>query len=171
MPLRIFVVDVSVGRDPQGLLVMINPEFVERDGMQLEEEGCLSVPGFNATVVRPCASVVKGSIAHGDRAAARRHRPARPRVSARDGSPRRHAVRRPAARHQARSDRAQDPEADARRQMVSDADALRIVFFGTPAFAVPTLDALLALAPPGRRRRDAAGSAARPRPEDRPTRR
>ena len=24
---------------------MINPEFVERDGMQLEEEGCLSVPG------------------------------------------------------------------------------------------------------------------------------
>ena len=32
---------------------MINPEFVERDGMQLEEEGCLSVPGFNATVVRP----------------------------------------------------------------------------------------------------------------------
>ena len=34
---------------------MINPEFVERDGMQLEEEGCLSVPGFNATVVRPVA--------------------------------------------------------------------------------------------------------------------
>src|SRR5882724_3884678 len=51
--LRIFVVDVSVGRDPQGLLVMINPEFIERDGMQLEDEGCLSAPGFNATVVRP----------------------------------------------------------------------------------------------------------------------
>ena len=39
---------------------MINPEFVERDGMQLEEEGCLSVPGFNATVVRPSRAVVKG---------------------------------------------------------------------------------------------------------------
>src|SRR3954465_13681590 len=51
--LRIFVVDVSVGRDPNGLIVMINPEFVERDGVQLEEEGCLSVPGFNATVMRP----------------------------------------------------------------------------------------------------------------------
>ena len=25
---------------------MVNPEFVERDGMQLEEEGCLSVPGL-----------------------------------------------------------------------------------------------------------------------------
>ena len=57
---RIFVVDVSVGRDPSALVVMINPEFVERDGMQLEEEGCLSVPGFNATVVRPSRVVVKG---------------------------------------------------------------------------------------------------------------
>src|SRR5712691_5450768 len=60
VPLRIFVVDVSVGRDPAGLHVMINPEFVERDGMQLEEEGCLSVPGFNATVVRPSRAVLKG---------------------------------------------------------------------------------------------------------------
>jgi peptide deformylase len=60
VPLRIFVVDVSVGRDPDGLLVFINPELVERDGMQLEEEGCLSVPGFNATVVRPLRVVVKG---------------------------------------------------------------------------------------------------------------
>ena len=41
-------------------LAFINPEFVERDGMQLEEEGCLSVPGFNATVARPSRAVVKG---------------------------------------------------------------------------------------------------------------
>ncbi len=60
VPLRIFVVDVSVGRDPSSLLVFVNPEFVERDGMQLEEEGCLSVPGFNATVVRPSRVVIKG---------------------------------------------------------------------------------------------------------------
>ena len=59
-PLRIFVADISVGRDPNALIVLINPEFVERDGMQLEEEGCLSVPGFNATVVRPVRAVVKG---------------------------------------------------------------------------------------------------------------
>src|SRR5262249_49063697 len=58
--LRIFVVDVSVGRDRAGLIVLINPEFVERDGMQLEEEGCLSVPGFNATVVRTLRAVIKG---------------------------------------------------------------------------------------------------------------
>ena len=60
VPLQIFVIDLSMGRDPNGLITMINPEFVERDGMQLEEEGCLSVPGFNATVVRPQRAVVKG---------------------------------------------------------------------------------------------------------------
>jgi peptide deformylase len=58
--LRIFVVDISVGRRPEDLLVFVNPEFVEREGMQLEEEGCLSVPGFTATVARPARAVVKG---------------------------------------------------------------------------------------------------------------
>ena len=57
---RIFVCDVSVGRNPSDLLVFINPEFIERDGMQLEEEGCLSVPGFNATVARPSRAILKG---------------------------------------------------------------------------------------------------------------
>lgn len=59
VPLRICVIDLSVGRDPKGLTVFVNPEFVEREGMQLEEEGCLSLPGFNATVVRPSRVVVK----------------------------------------------------------------------------------------------------------------
>lgn len=66
VPLRIFVVDLSVGRERDGLMVFVNPEFVERDGMQLEEEGCLSVPGFNATVVRPARAVVKGLNRHGE---------------------------------------------------------------------------------------------------------
>jgi peptide deformylase len=33
--------------------------------MQLEEEGCLSVPGFTATVARPSRVVVKGMDRHG----------------------------------------------------------------------------------------------------------
>ena len=57
---RVFVVDLSVGRDPAQLIVMVNPEFVEREGTQLEEEGCLSLPGFNATVLRPARAVVRG---------------------------------------------------------------------------------------------------------------
>ena len=63
--LQIFVVDLSVGTGPAGPVVMINPEFVEREGMQLEEEGCLSVPGFTATVARPKRVVVKGLNRHG----------------------------------------------------------------------------------------------------------
>jgi peptide deformylase len=60
IPLRVFVIDVSGGRSKDGLMAFINPEFVERDGMQLEDEGCLSVPGFNATVARPSRAVLKG---------------------------------------------------------------------------------------------------------------
>jgi peptide deformylase len=58
--LRVFVIDITVGRDPKALIAMVNPEWVEREGMQLEDEGCLSVPGFNATVVRPSRAVVRG---------------------------------------------------------------------------------------------------------------
>ena len=60
VPRRVFVVDLSLGRTPSDLVVMVNPEIVDRDGMQLEEEGCLSVPGFNATVVRPERMTVRG---------------------------------------------------------------------------------------------------------------
>ncbi len=60
VPLRVFVADVSSGRNPADLLAFINPEFVERTGTQREEEGCLSVPGFNATVTRATRVVLKG---------------------------------------------------------------------------------------------------------------
>lgn len=60
VPLRIFVIDLSVGRDPSGLMTFVNPVFLDREGMQLEEEGCLSLPGFNATVPRPERVVVSG---------------------------------------------------------------------------------------------------------------
>lgn len=63
--LRIFVVDLSVGREAADLRTFINPEFEERTGMQLEEEGCLSVPGFSATVARPARVRVRAMDAHG----------------------------------------------------------------------------------------------------------
>ncbi len=66
VPLRIFVLDLSLGKDPAALHAMINPQFIERDGMQLEEEGCLSVPGFTATVARPKRVVVEGLNRHGE---------------------------------------------------------------------------------------------------------
>lgn len=58
VPLRVFVLDASAGRDPSALRVCINPTWARRDGMQLQEEGCLSVPGFVATVARPQSAAV-----------------------------------------------------------------------------------------------------------------
>jgi len=57
---RVFVVDVLCGRSARDLIVMINPEVLERSGIQFEEEGCLSLPGFNQTVARPARMVVRG---------------------------------------------------------------------------------------------------------------
>ncbi len=59
VPLRLAVIDLSVGKRGGELLILINPEFIERDGMQLEEEGCLSIPGFASTVARPSRVVVR----------------------------------------------------------------------------------------------------------------
>jgi peptide deformylase len=56
---QVCVIDVSAGKRGGEVLAIVNPEFVERDGMQLEEEGCLSLPGFNATVARPARVTVR----------------------------------------------------------------------------------------------------------------
>jgi peptide deformylase len=60
VPLRVIVIDLSVGEDKGQLIAMINPELVEREGEQRHDEGCLSVPGFGGTPVRPARVVVKG---------------------------------------------------------------------------------------------------------------
>ena len=48
---RVAVVDVT--EDHSGLLEMVNPEIIEREGNQTGREGCLSVPGRQAVVTRP----------------------------------------------------------------------------------------------------------------------
>ena len=60
VPLRVIVIDLSVGEEKGALITVVNPEFVEREGEQRHEEGCLSVPGFAGTPVRPARVVVKG---------------------------------------------------------------------------------------------------------------
>ena len=48
--IRLLVLDVSEGRDQP--LCFINPEILSRDGSDICEEGCLSVPGVNEPVER-----------------------------------------------------------------------------------------------------------------------
>lgn len=59
VPLRVCVIDISGGKRAGELYELVNPEMVLCEGLQMEEEGCLSLPGFNATVVRPSHAVVK----------------------------------------------------------------------------------------------------------------
>lgn len=47
---RLIVIDVS--EDKSAPLVVINPEFLQKDGETVYEEGCLSVPGVYDKVTR-----------------------------------------------------------------------------------------------------------------------
>jgi peptide deformylase len=49
---RISVIDISVGEDETKKIVIINPEVTFREGKQVGEEGCLSIPGFREPVAR-----------------------------------------------------------------------------------------------------------------------
>ena len=51
--LRVAIIDLSVGEDPNGVLVLVNPEVIESWGEQKEQEGCLSIPDVSERVVRP----------------------------------------------------------------------------------------------------------------------
>ncbi len=57
---RLAVVDTSAGEDPEMRRVLINPEITYREGKEVDEEGCLSIPGFRENVSRAKAIVVKG---------------------------------------------------------------------------------------------------------------
>ena len=60
VPKRIMVTDASAGEKTDHLITIINPEIIATEGEQYEEEGCLSIPGFSATVVRPKKVVLRG---------------------------------------------------------------------------------------------------------------
>jgi peptide deformylase len=60
VPLRVIVIDLSSGQDKKQLIRLVNPEFVEKEGEQRHEEGCLSVPGYGGSPVRPARVTVKG---------------------------------------------------------------------------------------------------------------
>jgi peptide deformylase len=65
VPLRVIVIDLSVGEDKGQLIQLVNPVFLTRAGEQRHEEGCLSIPGFGGSPVRPARVVVKGLDAEG----------------------------------------------------------------------------------------------------------
>lgn len=59
---RLFVMDVQ---DDTGPWVMVNPKIVSREGSQIGQEGCLSIPGAWGDVERPAVVVVEATDRHG----------------------------------------------------------------------------------------------------------
>ena len=57
---RLIVVDLSVGENPDDLIVLVNPEIISKEGQIVGEEGCLSVPDITEKVSRPYRVRVKG---------------------------------------------------------------------------------------------------------------
>jgi peptide deformylase len=62
--IQLLIIDTSETKDQ--LQVFINPKILERDGEQVYEEGCLSVPGVYDTVTRAEKVVVEAMNAKGE---------------------------------------------------------------------------------------------------------
>jgi peptide deformylase len=64
--IRIAVVDVTGGKNPEAKIVMVNPQISHGEGEKREEEGCLSIPGFRGYVVRPQFVTIKAQNLKGE---------------------------------------------------------------------------------------------------------
>ncbi|SHH17300.1 peptide deformylase [Clostridium grantii] len=59
---RVVVIDVG-----EGPIVLINPEIISKEGSQIDEEGCLSVPGVQGMVERPMKVKVEALNENGEK--------------------------------------------------------------------------------------------------------
>ena len=57
---RLFVANPYEDHNPSKLLVVINPELIESEGVVIAEEGCLSVPEFREEVRRARRVLLRG---------------------------------------------------------------------------------------------------------------
>jgi peptide deformylase len=64
--LRVTVIDVTNGKNPEARLVCANPQIIHNEGEQHEEEGCLSIPGFRGRVLRPAYVTIRAQNVTGE---------------------------------------------------------------------------------------------------------
>jgi len=63
---RLTVIDLSLGKDPEQRLVLINPEIITSEGKQYEEEGCLSFPDIHEKVSRAAKVRIRAQNENGE---------------------------------------------------------------------------------------------------------
>ncbi len=66
VPKQITVIDVSFKERPEDKLVLINPEIIGREGKQVEEECCLSLPDIREKVQRAAWCKVRAQNTKGE---------------------------------------------------------------------------------------------------------
>ena len=64
--LRLMVIDITGGDEKGHQIIFTNPEITEQEGTEEAEEGCLSIPGFTATIERPRTVHVVGQDLEGN---------------------------------------------------------------------------------------------------------
>ena len=63
--IQLVTVDLSVGENPEEMLVIINPRIVEAEGYEISEEGCLSVPGYSLPIKRNARILLQATLLDG----------------------------------------------------------------------------------------------------------
>ncbi len=66
VPKRLLVADISPRTPESDLIVLANPEIIAAEGEVTIEEGCLSVPDYQAEVKRHAKVTVRGLNLHGE---------------------------------------------------------------------------------------------------------
>jgi peptide deformylase len=61
VPLRVAVIELP----EHGLITLINPEIVKKEGERIVQEGCLSIPGYFGEIKRAVTVKVKAQNRHG----------------------------------------------------------------------------------------------------------
>ncbi len=62
---RLTVIDLSMGKNADDKLVLINPEIISSEGRLYEEEGCLSFPDIREKIVRSAKVRIRAQDEHG----------------------------------------------------------------------------------------------------------
>jgi peptide deformylase len=58
--LQLITVDLSVGERKEDLIILVNPEILEKEGENISVEGCLSVPEIQEKISRPLRITIRG---------------------------------------------------------------------------------------------------------------
>ena len=64
--IRLIVIDLSGGKEPDGKIILCNPRVIFSEGSQDGEEGCLSVPDFLERVKRPMKVTIEAQNVKGE---------------------------------------------------------------------------------------------------------